>query len=232
MADTSNADASKPAGDGPPSEAEGGLSAAESLALIEAERVELARRLVTDVVPILGTWGLAWLVGFGAFYLASPRGPGPYLPSWAAGVVLGVAFASAVAVSVEEGVWRGRGVEGPSRQVGAMHGWSWLLAFAALYGVNLGLIHQGLPSGLQPLLWSGSSLLVVGLLYLAGGMIWTDRVQYGLGAWTLVTGAASVSAGVPANFAVLSLAGGGGFLVAAALAHARGRHPKCAPGQS
>ncbi len=206
---------------------EGQLSARESLAVIDAQN-EAARSLTGDVVPILGMWGLAWLGGFGAFYLASPEGPGPYMPSWAAGVILGVAFTAAVAVSVSQGIWRGRGVEGPSRQTSAMYGWSWLLAFAGLYGVNLGLIHQGLPSDLQPLLWSGSSLVVVGLLYLAGGMLWADRVQYGLGAWTLITGAASVSAGVPANFAVLSLAGGGGFLVAAALAHARAR-TKCAP---
>jgi len=205
------------------------LTARESLAVIEAQN-EAARSLTGDVVPILGMWGVAWLGGFGAFYLASPEGPGPYLATWAAGVILGVLFTAAVAVSVSQGIWRGRGVEGPSRKVGAMYGWSWLLAFAGLYGVNLGLIHQGLPSGLQPLLWSGSSLLVVGLLYLAGGMIWSDRVQYGLGAWTLVTGAASVSAGVPANFAVLSLAGGGGFLVAAVLAHARAR-TTCAPGR-
>jgi hypothetical protein len=199
-----------------------GFSPEKSLAVIEAQHLEAIRSLRVDPVPILGMWGLAWLGGFGAFYLASPDGPGPYLATWAAGLVLGVLFAAAVAVSVQQGVWRSRGVEGPSRQVGAMYGWSWPLAFAGLYGVNLGLIHQGLPTGVAPLLWSGSSLLVVGLLYLAGGMIWTDRVQYGLGAWTLVVGAASVSAGVPGNFAVLSLAGGGGFLVACALAYARG----------
>jgi hypothetical protein len=45
--------------------------------------------------------------------------------------------------------------------------------------------------------------------------MWQDRVQYGLGAWMLVTGASSVLAGVPGNFAVVSLAGGGGLLLAA-----------------
>jgi hypothetical protein len=37
-----------------------------------------------------------------------------------------------------------------------------------------------------------------------------------VGVWMLLVGAASVFAGAPANFAVLALAGGGGFLVAAA----------------
>ena len=220
------------ADDGPSVEGQGGaLPPGESLALIEAQSREATRRLAVDPVPILGAWGAAWLVGFGAVYLASPQGPGPYLPTWAAGVLLALLFAVAIAVSVVQGAWRGRGVEGPSRRVGAMYGWSWPLAFGGLYAVNIGLIHQGLPSSVGPLLWSGSSLLVVGLLYLAGGMIWADRVQYGLGAWTLITGAASVSAGVPANFAVLSLAGGGGFLVAAALAWARARRPRRGPAQ-
>ncbi|MDQ1394426.1 MAG: hypothetical protein QOF30_3403 [Acidimicrobiaceae bacterium] len=193
----------------------------ESLAVIRAQHVEAIRRLSVDPVPILGMWGVAWLCGFGALYLASAEGPGPFLPTWAAGLVLGLLFAAAIAVSVIQGVGRSHGVEGPSRRAAAMYGWSWTLAFAGLFAINLGLIHQGMPTRLAPLLWSGSSLLVVGLLYLAGGIIWSDRVQYGLGVWTLVAGAASVSAGVPANFAVLSLAGGGGFLVAAALGYAR-----------
>lgn len=197
--------------------------AQESLALIEEQSRAAARSLSIDPVPILGAWGVAWLAGFGAVYLASARGPGPFLPTWAAGMVLGVLFAVAVVVSVGEGVRRRRGLEGPSRTISAMYGWSWALALAALFAVNIGLIHEGLPTDLRPLMWSGSSLLVVGSLYLAIGIVRTDRVQYGLGAWTLIVGAASVSAGAPANFAVLSLAGGGGFLGAAALSQA-GKH--------
>lgn len=206
-------------GQGPPVGAGAPVDASprESLALIETQREEAVRQLRVDPVPIVGAWGVAWLVGFGAVYLASAKGPGPFLPAWAAAVLLGALFAVAVVVSVGEGVRRGRGVDGPSRQVGAMYAWSWALAFAGLFAVNRGLAHQGLPADLRPLVWSGSALLVVGLLYLATGVLWRDRVQYGLGAWTLVVGAASVSAGIPANFAVLSLAGGGGFLVAAGL---------------
>ncbi len=64
-------------------------------------------------------------------------------------------------------------------------------------------------------MWSGSLLVLVGVLFLAGATLHRDRVQYGLGAWMLLTGAGSVFAGVPGNFAVLSLAGGGGLLAAA-----------------
>lgn len=154
------------------------------------------------------------------------RGPGPNLPTWAAGVVLGALFAVAVAVTASESYRRGRGVEGPSHKVGVMYGRSWALALAVLFTVNVALAREGLSSALPPLVGSGSALLVVGLLYLAAGMLWCDRVQYALGAWTLVVGAASVFAGAPGNYAVLSLAGGGGFLVAAALSHANRRRAR------
>lgn len=103
--------------------------------------------------------------------------------------LLGAVFALAVAATMSESVRRGRGVAGPSRQLGAMYGWGWGLALATLFAVNMGLAHEGLASGLRPLVWSGSALLVVGLMYLAAGIIWRDRVQYSLGAWTLIVGA-------------------------------------------
>lgn len=205
------------------------IAAQKTLDLIEAQGRTTAQSLSVNPVPILAAWGLAWLVGFGAVYLASQNGPGPLGPMWLAVTILGVLFAIAMTVSICEGVRRGRGVEGPSREVVAMYGWGWTLALAALFAVNLGLAQHGLPRSLRPLVWSGSALLVVGLLYLATGIVWRDRVQYGLGVWTLIVGTASVSAGVPANFAVPSLAGGGGFLVATALAQAgtrRSRHAK------
>jgi hypothetical protein len=104
-----------------------------------------------------------------------------------------------------------------------MYGWSWSLAFAGVFALNIGLSQHGLPASLAPLLWPGSSAVVAGVLYLAGGALFADRVQYGLGIWMLAVGAGSVQAGWPANFAILALAGGGGFLAAAAFILARGR---------
>jgi hypothetical protein len=72
-------------------------------------------------------------------------------------------------------------------------------------------------------LWSAGSGLVVGILYLVGGALWQDRVQYGLGAWILAASAAGALAGSPAVYLVMSLAGGGGFLLAAAWFAVRAR---------
>ncbi len=204
-----------PAGD------ESELSPEAALGLIASERRRALRSLQPDTAVILGVWGVAWLVGFGVTWLASSGWLGRALPPWIAGATIVTLSAAATLVTFGQVLARGRGVHGPSRGTSSLYGWSWLLAMVCLCLLDLALEHQGLPAHLAPLLWTGSTLLVVGLLYLAGGMIWADLLLYGLGAWVLVTGAGSVALGVPANFAVLSLAGGGGFLVAAVAARVR-----------
>src|ERR1035441_2263598 len=207
------------------------LSPQELLELIRTQHEGAARDLYVDPARILVSWGVAWALGFGAFYFASSRARWHFLPLWAAAVVLVTFSAVAVAGVVTQMARRGRGVQGPSRTAGARYGWSWPLAFAGVFALNIGLSQHGLPASLAPLLWPGSSAVVAGVLYLAGGVLFADRVQYGLGAWMLAVGAGSVQAGWPANFAVLALAGGGGFLAAAVfvLAPARPAPPHRPP---
>ena len=202
------------------------LSAGESLALIESQQREVHRRLGVNVALLYGPWGGAYLLGFGSVFLTYPSAISLRLPSGVAAVITGVLFATAVVVSVVTGTRAGRGVRGPSRMVGAMYGWSWTLGFGALGAVNIGVTRLGLPADAVTLLWSGSALMLVGMLYLAGGALWQDRFQYGLGVWMPVTGAGSFFAGVPGNFAVLSLAGGGGLLLTAGYFTLRRPHPR------
>ena len=204
------------------------LSPQELLELIRTQHEGAARDLYVAPARILASWGVAWTLGFGAFYFASSRARWHFLPLWAAAVVLVTLSAVAVAVVVTQ-MARGRGVQGPSRTAGARYGWSWLLAFAGVSALNIGLSQHGLPASLAPLLWPGSAAVVAGVLYLAGGVLFADRVQYGLGAWMLAVGAGSVQAGWPANFAVLALAGGGGFLAAAVFILARARRARPQP---
>lgn len=188
------------------------LTPEESFELIESQTRVAQRRLGVNPAPIFAMWGLAFLLGWGAFYLAAPQGPGPFLPLWGAGVILGVLFAAAIGLPIMQGVRGGRGVTGPSRTAGAMYGWAWTLGFCAMAAIDLGIMRQDLSTATVSLLWTGTALLVVGLMYLAGGVLWRDRVQYGLGVWMLITAAGSVFAGFPGNLLVLSLAGGCGML--------------------
>ncbi|HEX3780014.1 MAG TPA: hypothetical protein VHX38_10110 [Pseudonocardiaceae bacterium] len=191
--------------DGPP------LSPADSLALIDAEQGRRARRIQVGAALTCGVWGVAYLVSFGLWYLTREA----ELPGLVAGVVTVVLFVGALVFSAWYGVRAGYGVRGPSRVSAAMYGCSWTISFFALTAVNVGLELRGVSGDLDILLWSGSSLLLAGALYLAGGALFHSWVDYVVGAWTMIAAAGSVFAGVPGNFLVLSLAGGGGFLAQA-----------------
>jgi hypothetical protein len=191
----------------------GSLSASDSLALIDAGLRDVRRQVRTDPGQFFSAWGIAWLVGFGASYLA--HGDDRVIPGWLGVAVPAVLLLGALARSLTYGLRIGRGVSGPSRLTGALYGWSWALGFVCLFAVNGALIRQGLTSDEAALLWSSSALLLAGVLYLAGGMLWQDMAQYTLGVWSMVCAAGAVFAGVPGNFLVQSLAGGGGFLTLA-----------------
>jgi hypothetical protein len=199
---------------------EGELSPAESLALIEGQRAELRRRRGVRPELILLAWGLAYLLGFGGFYLALQG----VVPEVLAALVLGALGAVALVLPIVEGVRAARGVRGPSRTIGVMYGSAWGLAFCANAIVQSSLQRQLAASPeIVSLMWSSSSLAVAGLMYLAGAMLWRDVPQYLLGAWMLVSAALSVLAGVPGNFLVLAFAGGGGMLALSAYYVIRGR---------
>jgi len=201
-------------------EPEGALSAAETLTLIEAQERRTRADLRPNPLGLFLPWGLAYLVAFGAVWLAV--GPG-VLPSAVAAVTVAAAFVAAVTTVLLTMRRALRGVAGPSRRVGALYGWSWPLGFAALGVANSQLAGYGVPAPVVSLIWSGSALVVVGLLTLAGGLLWPGSGQYALGVWILVSAAVSVVVGYPANFLVLALAGGGGFVVLAVVAHLRTR---------
>jgi hypothetical protein len=63
----------------------------------------------------------------------------------------------------------------------------------------------------------------VGLLYLAGGILWRSTAMYVLGGWIALVGAAATLAGLPGSYLLMALAGGGGMLAAAAVEAVRGR---------
>ncbi|MGW4487533.1 hypothetical protein ACWEOE_27255 [Amycolatopsis sp. NPDC004368] len=205
------------------------MTAAESLDLIARQNERTRRELGAGPARLLAAWAFAWLIGWGLVYLSDDSHARPLMPGWVAGIVVAVLFVAAMAYSAYYGSRVSRGIRGPSRRTGAMFGWSWMIAFAALSLINVRVMKLGM---LDPhtisLLWSGTSLLLTGVLYLAAGMLWQDKVQYGFGVWIIVCGGVSVLVGVPGNFLVLCLAGGGGFLVASLVYFARERRGRVA----
>ncbi len=192
------------------------LAPAELLALVEAEQARTSAALEPDARLIYGCWGLAWLLGFGSLYLARAEiGPVELAPSVAGLVFFGLLVAAMVITGMHMSR-RFAGVRGVSTRIGAMYGWAWVLGFSTYAAILTGAGRAGVDEPVLGLLWSTGSGLVVGLLYVAGGALWQDWIQYGLGAWILVASAAGALAGTPGVYLVMSLAGGGGFLLAAA----------------
>lgn len=191
---------------------------------IVAERGRLSASLFPGPAPMLAAWGCTYLLGFGTLWLTVGR-HGP-LANWGALLVLGGLGAVASFVAVARMTRLGRGVDGPSRRSAVMFSWCWPAALLGVLVFDLGLSRQGLSATAQSLLWPGSFLLVAALLFLAAGVLFGDRAQFGLGLWSLAVAAGSTFAGRPGNFVVLALAGGGGLLLAAAAQCLAARGPQ------
>jgi hypothetical protein len=194
-------------------------SAADALAAIDDAQHRTSRSLHPSPLGMFVPWGLGYLVGFGGVWLAI-RG---VLPDGVITVLLVVASVVPMISTTATLARSSRGVSGPSRRVGMLYGGAWVLGFAALVVINVRIGTLGVPGPTLSLIWSGSALLLVGLLYLAGGALWNHVPQYVLGVWTLATAVATVVVGYPTNFAVLALAGGGGFVVLGVWMHLRSR---------
>jgi hypothetical protein len=198
------------------------LDPAESLALIERERAEAERSLTPDPRLLLWPWGFAWLIGFTLYFLRfGPDGrifvP---LPGWLPLVVLlGLVLAAGIVTGVT-GARAGRWVSGPSASQGAMYGVSWSVAFAGMATV-LARVSDYLPEPQVNLLWAGVMVGLTGALHMAGGAIYNDRPLFVLGVVVSIVNIAGVIAGPGWHSLILAVAGGGGMLIAGALAWAR-----------
>jgi hypothetical protein len=193
------------------------MSAEESLNLIAQQNRRTRRELGGGPARMLAAWAFAWIVGWGFTYVTVQ--PGVAIPGWVAGaIVVPLLFLGAMAYTAYVNIRAGRGIRGPTRTVGAMYGYGWSLSSIGLMVIDIRITQfQALSSDQVSLLWSGTWLLLTGVMYLAGGMVWQDKLMYGLGAWMIVSAALSVLVGYPHNFLVLTICGGGGFLLGATI---------------
>ena len=195
---------------------------AEALRLITEQQAEAARRLNPDPRLFHWPWGVAWLVGFGLFFLRfGPDGRVfVALPEWLPLTVLFVLLAVAGIITGGAGAKAYGHVVGASSQRGAWYGMSWFLGNASLFAINI-KISPLLPDDLQGLLWAASAVGLTGVLLMAGGAIWLDRSLFLLGLWINVLNIAGLIAGPGWHALVIALGGGGGLLLAGTVAWLR-----------
>ncbi|WP_130406413.1 transporter [Micromonospora violae] len=208
----------EPDDDAPPTDA------AAALRLIQDQRSATARRLVPDARLIYWPWGVAWLVGFGLFFLRlTPGGKALVpLPSWLPLTVLFVLLAAAGAIQAVVSTRAYGQVIGDSARRGKWYGYAWALGSVSVYA-GLGRISEHLPPDQGALLWSATAVGLTGALHMAGGAIWLDRDLFRLGVWISVINLIGAIAGPGWHALVVAVAGGGGILVVGALAHRRQR---------
>jgi hypothetical protein len=198
------------------------MDPAESLRLIERERAEAERVLTPDQRLFLWPWGFAWLIGFTIYFLRfGPDGRVLVrLPEWLPLVaLLGLTMAAGIVTGVA-GARAGRWISGTSSRQGILYGITWSVAFFSLATV-LSRVSRYLPDPELNLLWAGAMVGLTGALHMAGGAVWDDRNLFVLGAFVSAVNVAGVIIGPGWHSLVVAVAGGGGMLVAGAVAQVR-----------
>ena len=195
------------------------LDPAASAALIAEQRARTGAALGVDGRVLFGAWGVAWVLGYGALWLAASDLLG--VDDVAAGALFAGLLVAAVVVTSVHLARRSAGVRGASATRGAMYGWAWALGFAGVFSLGSALARAGASAEVVATAMNLVSPLVVGILYMAGAAIWQERPQFALGAGiTLVTLVAS-ALGMPHLLLVMALGGGGGMLALALAWHLR-----------
>ncbi|WP_410810330.1 transporter [Micromonospora sp. 067-2] len=199
--------------------------AAAALDLIREQQVATARRLQPDARLLYWPWGVAWLVGFGLFFLRfSPDGRVLLrLPDWLPLTVLFVLLGVAAVIQAVAGARAYGQVTGDSARRGRWYGCAWALGPVSVYA-GLARVSDHLPHDQAALLWSATAVGLTAALHMAGGAIWLDRDLFRLGVWISVINLAGTFAGPGWHALVVAVAGGGGILVAGAMARLRQRH--------
>ncbi|MFE3455341.1 hypothetical protein ACFXJ8_41145 [Nonomuraea sp. NPDC059194] len=190
------------------------LSPAEMMRLIEEQAATAQRRLQPDPLFIYAPWGLAWLIGFGAFFLHYGLDGRPVAPiSWqlALAVLMGSQLLAG-AFMFQTTRTAGVQIRGESAQRGMMYGYAWFVGMLSM-GLIVGHFTPLLPRDQVGLLYASVSLLVVAVLYMAGGAVWREWPMFFLGVWTAVVNAAGTTLGPGWHALMISLLVGGGFFV-------------------
>lgn len=198
------------------------LDPADSLAIIRAQRDAVRDAAAIDGRVVFGAWGAAWLVGYSLLYVSALTEPAGRPAPWAF-FVFAACIAAAIVVTTVHISRRTAGVRGVSAVTGAMWGWTWFAGFLVMSVLIAALAGAGASPEVIAVAANGIACLVVGLLYMAGGALWRDRVLYVVGVWILTSGVTASLAGMPTTYLVMAVAGGGAFLVGAVIVHVHRR---------
>ncbi|MFF4614903.1 hypothetical protein [Nonomuraea jabiensis] len=187
----------------------------EMLRVIEEQRAATARWLHGDPLLLYAPWGIAWLLGFTAFFLHYGLDGRPYAPisqMQALAVLMGAQIVAG-AVAAFGIVRMNKGIRGDLTARGTMYGYAWF-AGMMLVVVIATRVSDLLPPDESGLVWGGASLMVVAVMHMAGGAIWLNWPMFFIGAWVAGVDAVGVLLGAGWHALLTAVLLGGGFIVA------------------
>ncbi|MEV0143626.1 MULTISPECIES: hypothetical protein [unclassified Nonomuraea] len=194
-------------------DAEAPAGPAETLRLIEEQQAATVRRLRGEPLLLFVPWGVAWLIGFTALFLRFGLDGRPLAPisqMQAVGVLQGAQVLAGAFVGF--GIARMSGqVRGDSSARGTMIGFTWLAGMVLVFaiGIRISLV---LPEEEAQLLWAGTSLLVVGVIYMMTAAVWLNWPMFFLGAWTISVNVVGIMLGAGWHALLIAALVGGGFV--------------------
>ena len=189
-----------------------------ALETISEQQAVLRRRTLIRSSPLLAAWGLAWLIGYGAGWLSIRPDYTMPTPVW---VVYFGCLAAAGAYTCTYIARRARWVRGSSNRAGVRYGTAWaggfVLGMAVMGRTGAFLASLGTPEAAEAGMILGNAVpcLIIGTLFVACSAIWDEPVMAWVGGWLLAVTTVATLVGGTGLWAIMSLAGGGGTLVAA-----------------
>lgn len=187
----------------------------ETLLLIERQRADTIRLLKGEPLLVYAPWGVAWLLGFGLLFLQYGLHGTPYVAiSQMQAVSVHLSLQMLAGAVMTYGLTKTKAqVRGEVSARGTMYGYSWFAGMALVTVVSLRMSPL-LPPDEVGLLWAGLSLLVVGVLYMAGGAVWLNWTMFFLGAWIMAVNGVGVILGAGWHALLSALLLGGGMIAA------------------
>ncbi len=202
---------------------EGSMDARDAAAIMGDARERARHELTINRPAIIASWGLVYLLGYGAIWL-SVRGQRPYQApqGWAIALVLvlaAMAYATTLGVT-NRAVSGVGGLSARRRHIYALAGG---LGLGGVYLMEAALRSAGASLGAIAVMGASGPILVGGIVLVASTAVWQNWYVFGLGCWLIVVAGCSGFAGAVGVWAVDALAAGVGFLVVAAVAFAWAR---------